>query len=201
MYDNLTYNYLPTNNKLDHIGDIAGLSAYPLDLENQATDNYTYDNDGNLTKDISENISEITWTADGKVFIVTKSDVPWSSALKARLYQIQTNQIIDTKIVRTFTHYIIYKYDGMGKRIAKLNYRPSLDVFIQLNTSTNLIAIPILRDFGSSGTYYIRDANGEVISTFKACDYFPEANFSHNEFSEWNIYGSEEHWRFAVVKY
>lgn len=103
-----------------------------------------------------------------------------------------------------FTHYIIYKYDAMGRRIAKLNNSPTLDLYITANLSNYMQSqelaglfggemCMLLNECGSDATYYMRDANGEVISVFRSYEYVNVALCGHNEFAEWNIYGSEEH--------
>ena len=66
--DRLSYNYYPGTNRLRYITDAAGVtSAYTGDLESQTnTNNYTYDNNGNLKTD-AQNNSTVSWTIDDKI--------------------------------------------------------------------------------------------------------------------------------------
>ena len=96
--DNLTYNYtvksgrLSVHNRLNSVTEsLTNNSAYSTDIDNgQAADNYRYDEIGNLIADDSEQLTKITWTANGKVRRVTK-----------------TGKKIE------------YVYDGTGNRVVK----------------------------------------------------------------------------------
>ena len=86
--DDMTYTYKANTNQLDKVVD-AALDASDADYpkyndikkkqpggstNGQATGNYTYDAIGNLTSDISESISNISWTVYGKISKIEKSD-------------------------------------------------------------------------------------------------------------------------------
>ncbi len=124
--DNLTYRYNRdaggqlTNNKLRGVADGSGQA---LGVVNQpATDNYTYDEIGNLTGDAQDGI-QIEWTVYGKVKTVTKTD---------------GSQKIE------------YLYDASGNRTVKT----VRTVNLQTNVATVL------------STYYVRDAQGNVLSVY-----------------------------------
>ncbi|MFN0014231.1 MAG: hypothetical protein ACKVU2_06745, partial [Saprospiraceae bacterium] len=52
VMDDLTYNYGTEDNRLLHVDDAqTNTAAYPEDLEDQSSGNYTYDENGNLTND------------------------------------------------------------------------------------------------------------------------------------------------------
>jgi len=89
--DNLNYRYLPGTNQLDHVDDNVSATNYSIDIDDQDTLNYTYDQIGNLTKDVAEGITNISWTVYGKISSISKSD--------------GTN--------------IQYTYDASGNRISK----------------------------------------------------------------------------------
>lgn len=61
IFDN--YNYVGPQNRLEHIDD----AVTSLGMADQVTDNYEYDEIGNLVKDENEEIEEIRWTVYGKV--------------------------------------------------------------------------------------------------------------------------------------
>ena len=95
--DQLTYYYKPNTNQLDHINDAVSASAYPNDIDAQSSGNYSYDAIGELVGDNASNISNITWTAYGKIKSIAKPH--------------QSPSTVDTTI--SFT------YDASGNRISK----------------------------------------------------------------------------------
>lgn len=70
--DNLSYTYKPSTNQLDHVSDAVPANNYSIDIDNQSTLNYTYDQIGNLSKDIAEGIDTILWTVYGKIDSIHK---------------------------------------------------------------------------------------------------------------------------------
>jgi len=81
-------------NQLNHVNDNAVNSQYTEDIKDQATDNYKYDEIGNLIKDDAEGITNIVWNVYGKIESISKTK-----------NDISTN--------------IIYGYDATGNRISK----------------------------------------------------------------------------------
>jgi RHS repeat-associated protein len=77
--DSLNYKYNRdvngniVNNRLNHVRDAVGNSNYTVDIDNQSSNNYTYDNIGNLKTDAAESISNINWTVYGKIKSVSKT--------------------------------------------------------------------------------------------------------------------------------
>lgn len=77
--DNLTYSYNLSgvklvNNRLRHVQDVISDGNYTEDIDNQAADNYTYDAIGNLKTDTKDGISNITWSVQGKILSITKTN-------------------------------------------------------------------------------------------------------------------------------
>jgi RHS repeat-associated protein len=103
--DNLAYNYekypltdKKVNNKLLQVNDGVAGKPYIDDIENQAlSENYQYDEIGNLTHDDKENLDKIEWTVYGKIQSITKTD----------------------------GSQILYTYDPYGNRVSKLVTPPS----------------------------------------------------------------------------
>jgi hypothetical protein len=77
--DSLNYKYNRdvngniVNNRLNHVRDAVSNSNYTVDIDNQSSNNYTYDNIGNLKTDAAETISNINWTVYGKIKSVSKT--------------------------------------------------------------------------------------------------------------------------------
>lgn len=67
------YNYSGKLNRLSYLADAVAAGAYPDDIDNQAANNYAYDEIGNLTRDTKEEIAAIEWTVHGKVKKITRT--------------------------------------------------------------------------------------------------------------------------------
>ena len=109
LIDNLTYRYhepvagKKTQNRLYHVND-AATGTYTEDIEDMGVfvsggnvntaNNYAYDNEGRLIKDVQEKIAKIIWRVDGKV---------------KEIQRISGSSKRNTK----------FDYDAMGNRIAK----------------------------------------------------------------------------------
>jgi RHS repeat-associated protein len=99
--DNLTYNYYTDKNQLQRVDDNVPAVNYTEDIDGQTNfNNYTYDEIGNLKKDLAEGITNINWTVYGKISSITK-----------------------VKNGETTT--INYTYDASGNRITKTVIPPA----------------------------------------------------------------------------
>jgi RHS repeat-associated protein len=108
--DNLTYNYHNNSNgqllsnRLYHVNDNVPASTTTNDIDDQGSfvagttinqsNNYQYDEEGRLVRDLQENIAKITWRNDGKIKEITRT----ASATQKNC---------------------TFEYDAMGNRIAK----------------------------------------------------------------------------------
>lgn len=140
IMDDLEYFLDPNeiNNRLNYVSDnIATL--FDGDIEPQNQDNYIYDDDGNLTTDVQENI-DIFWNNFGKVDSIQEKNGRWALG---------------------------FSYDAGGNRIEKRYHQTGL-------------AIDLF-------TYYIRDAQGNVMATYKR-----EITSTGEKYSllDWSVYGS-----------
>lgn len=148
--DNLTYNYYNVTgkkqqNRLYLVDDAVTSTAYTDDIDDQGTfnnipttvndgvtNNYKYDEIGNLIKDNQEEILKIEWTVYGKI----KKIIRTSASVKPDLE---------------------FKYDASGNRIAKI-VKPD-GSSLENGGADN----PTLW----ATTYYARDAQGNILSTYK----------------------------------
>ena len=122
LIDNFTYNYTTGTNQLTHVDDALGASVLGDDLADQAADNYTYTEIGELLTDDQEEIAEIKWKVTGKVHKIIRESTSDKSNLE-------------------------FVYDAMGNRILKIETDAGTDELIKK-------------------TYYIRDAQGNVMSIY-----------------------------------
>lgn len=111
--EEMSYKYQYANGKLQrnrlyHINDAVSASVDNTDIDDQGTfdplstninqnNNYKYDEEGRLVRDIAEDIAKITWRVDGKV------------------KEIQRGSDTSKRFIR-------FDYDAMGHRIAKHVY-------------------------------------------------------------------------------
>jgi RHS repeat-associated protein len=111
--EDMSYQYQYANGKLQrnrlyHINDAVASTTDLTDIDDMGTfnstvstintnNNYSYDEEGRLTKDVQEEISKIVWRVDGKVKEIQRGS-------------------------DTSKRYIRFDYDAMGHRIAKHVY-------------------------------------------------------------------------------
>jgi YD repeat-containing protein len=72
--DSLTYHYKQGSNKLDWIDDAVSSSNYKADVDQQEAANYAYDSIGNLVKDKSAGIKNISWNIYGNIAEIIKEN-------------------------------------------------------------------------------------------------------------------------------
>ncbi|GAL87795.1 RHS repeat-associated core domain-containing protein [Sporocytophaga myxococcoides] len=125
-YETIANGYTRNTNRLRSVSDAVGNGNYADDIDNQANNNYDYDEIGNLKSDVQEGIATIEWTVSGKISKVTRSSVSSKSDLE-------------------------FKYDAQGNRLAKIE-KPAAT---KGDASTWIT------------TFYVRDASGNVMSTYE----------------------------------
>lgn len=153
VMDKLNYEYKLNgtkllDNRLYHVTENAPLSPYTDDIESQGTfnatastinqlNNYRYDAEGKLIKDITEGV-EITWNILNKVASIRKSDNTYSPAEP---------------------YDILFEYDAAGNKIVKrVKY---------VNTNGTLPGggTVDLR-LNNDATYYVRDVSGNIMAVY-----------------------------------
>jgi RHS repeat-associated protein len=174
--ENLTYRYVKDGsgrtiqNRLYHVNDVAASSYSETDIDDQGTyapalqtintaNNYGYDEIGNLQRDNQEGIASIEWTVYGKIKSITRA-------------------FGFTKVVNGQTIYpsdLEFSYDAAGNRISKIE-KP------RNSTGQGRVGEWIT-------TYYIRDAQGNILSIYKKLNDI-QAQASSFMLSERTIYGS-----------
>ena len=102
VMDDLTYSYGTGTNRLLRVTDNVPDASYGLaagdvaDMDNQGANNYTYDEIGNLVKDVKEGLTNVKWSVYGKILEITR-----------------------TANAANPVQRITYTYDAQGSRISK----------------------------------------------------------------------------------
>jgi RHS repeat-associated protein len=148
------------------VSDAIADGIYNVDIDNQTTNNYTYDAIGNMVNDQQEDIS-IVWNAYGKV---------------AEVVPVQATVPAEQK------PHIVYTYGADGNRVKKfVNKKPAYaDGVIDKLTITDPRDVEI--------TYYMRDASGNIMAVYEQLhDFNTEANsyFAKLNQIEVPLYGSD----------
>lgn len=127
FYDNFSYNYHANQkNRLMSVDDNVGNNTVMTDdVDDQNTNNYTYNAIGQLISDSQENIANIEWTVTGKerkISIVGANDVEFVyDALGNRVMKIEMG-INDEGALYTY-----YVYDASGNIMSTYSRAVTLD--------------------------------------------------------------------------
>lgn len=158
--DSLTYNYnldaqgRLVNNQLTYVRDRVNNSTahsgnYTVDVEDQAAGNYTYDAIGNLTSDVQEGITSITWNAYGKMTEIKRTATAANPVTDIQFFydaganrigkRVEYNgaSVIYTWYVRDASGNVVAVYNGAGVGIQYAGYSLSLKE-LQLYGSSRL---------------------------------------------------------------
>jgi len=145
VMDDFTYVYDATKiNQLTQIKEpnlLASNEDNDLDGNEQGGNNYQYNSIGQLTKDISEDISSIEWTVNGKV--------------KRIIFDETLNSNKTTNL-----HSIEFEYDPMGMRLSKkvlIALTDFTQTFYTYDASSNLISTYEYTKRGTIETYKLVD--------------------------------------------
>ncbi|MBI4929917.1 MAG: hypothetical protein HY841_04080, partial [Bacteroidetes bacterium] len=157
-------------NRLYHVNDAVTATAFDDDIDDMGTfdtlavsaaNNYSYDKEGRLEKDLQEGIANIEWMVTGKVKRVTRTATP-----------------VFSKTVNGIPFYpsdLEFNYDALGNRVSKIE-KPRNQTSGALLGSADYIT-----------TFYVRDAQGNVLSVYKQAA--PSLMTSYKQIEK-DIYGS-----------
>ena len=143
--DNLTYNYKSWSNKINYIKDDKLSSNYTVDIDAQASGNYSYDEIGNLSMDKGNNVNSITWNVWNKPVKVTKS----SGETIEFTYDAMGNRISKKSTSGSTIAYTYYILDAKGNTVAAYDESAST---ANTNKTLSLKEIPITAS-SRIGTY------------------------------------------------
>ena len=153
--DNMSYDYYPNTNQLAHVTDAtADFSGYSDIKQGMITNNYEYDELGNLIKDPSEEIYDIEWTVYGKVKSITRENNSSKPDLEFK-YDAMGNRIMKLEKPRTGSGldnenewvYSYYQYDAGGNMLAIYDKRY---LHISGNNYQTVLKVKEMNLYGSS---------------------------------------------------
>ena len=134
--DDMVYSYKANTNQLDKVVDNAADAAageydkyndlkrtQPNGSQGQQSGNYTYDAIGNLTSDVSEGISNISWTVYGKIGSVTKTN----GTTVSYTYDASGNRVSKTVVSQGLSKTTYYVRDASGNVMALYEKRSDLN--------------------------------------------------------------------------
>ena len=99
LYDNLQYAYYPNTNRLQRVSDAVSASLKDYDLDAQSTNNYTYNLIGQLTGNLSENMTYL-YNSSG---LVTQANLGANPFMK--LYYNERGQRIKKETFKAISPY------------------------------------------------------------------------------------------------
>ena len=174
-FDSLTYYYNIQNgnkvqNRLYLVKDTIPASVMTDDIDDQGhfngslasinlTNNYSYDQIGNLVKDSAEGIAKIDWTVYGKIKRIT--------------HRTGYSRLINGNTV--YPPDLEFNYDAAGNRISKI-VKPRIATGVK----------PVINYVS---TYYVRDAQGNVLSVYNEKDSAAISSLYFTQ-TERHLYGS-----------
>jgi RHS repeat-associated protein len=151
--DNLTYHYNAGTNQLNHISDAVSSGNYPNDLDDQSSDNYSYDETGNLTRDQQAGITtDMTWSVYGKLLTIPSRSISYQ-------YDAAGNRIgktvgsDNTWYVRDAQGNILATYSGSGMALQEQDLYGSSRLGM-VDSPAALTSTPQYLDHLGSGTLF-----------------------------------------------
>ncbi|MFH0893269.1 MAG: hypothetical protein V2A54_02435 [Bacteroidota bacterium] len=122
--DELAYHYYSGTNKLEWVDDAVTSGNYPEDIDDQSSNNYTYDAIGQLIHDEQEEIETVEWNMYGKVSKIVRK----VNSVKPQVeYEYNANGDLICGIEKPYNHLnddiywtkIFYSLDAMGNVMAE----------------------------------------------------------------------------------
>jgi RHS repeat-associated protein len=171
IMDNLTYNYYTGTNKLNYITDPVSAGSYATDIDNQSASNYTYDANGNMTRDAQSNLRYVLYNIHNlpTMLCYQNGTSVWM------MYNANGSRIFK----RDQNNYAKYYYNGAdGKTKA---YQGTSDLWMTYITEGAEVDGYIKRiNTSLSRYYYVKDHVGSIRVTVASAgdivaynDYYP----------------------------
>ena len=95
LMDHFVYQLHSGTNRLNSVDDYQ-TTAYPLDLEDQANNNYNYDAKGRLQSDVTGNITAMEWYDNDKLKSITKNGITTTFQYNARGHRVSKKDLNKT---------------------------------------------------------------------------------------------------------
>ncbi len=183
IMDSLKYFYKTNTNQLTRISDTVADNAFANDIDNELANNYTYDNTGNLTKDVKNGIDSIYWTVYGKVSQVNKHN----GTIIKYTYDATGNRIsetvggVTTWYVRDATGNVMTVYTA-GNSIVNGGDLTQSEIFIYGSSRIGTVkpAIDVQSPTGLSGTHLHWLDSGYIYNFIRGQKFYELSNHLGN---------------------
>ena len=177
---------LKLTNQLSYVTDTKASGNHADDIDNQSNSfNYQYDEIGNLTKDISEEIEKIEWTVYGKIRRITRTATSTKPDLEFE-YTPDGHRAVKIIIpknstMRTYTYYV---RDAQGNIMATYSrqFQKTIDYanlsYTQVNTKLTEKTSPesfawFVANAHASGATGLKNAlKNDILSSSATTDWF-----------------------------
>ncbi|MGV0923422.1 DUF6443 domain-containing protein [Empedobacter tilapiae] len=194
--DELTYDYQGNSNKLLNVSDdttedgFNDKNKYSGTTANDARNDYMYDLNGNLTKDLNKGISKITYN-----FLNLPTEVLWengdkisyvydANGVKLEKY-VQKNQLSSNKVTYYINGFQYYKAAGRGSQ-SLLQFFPTVEGYVNVTDGTAFNYVYNYTDhLGNVRLSYQKEANGSL-KVLEENNYYP-FGLKHSAYNNTNL--------------
>jgi hypothetical protein len=170
LMDNLVYNYYGGTNRLNYISDGVPSGSYGSDIDNQTSGNYTYDGNGNATRDLGNGVTSISYNIRNLPVTLVRNGFSYT-------YSYDAN---DLRIYSSGSwKFYVNGADGKTEAVVDVS-NPGI---ITHNIWGNDLIGQVKRNGGFTRYYHLKDHLGSVRVTVDA-----DANVvAYDDFDPWGM--------------
>jgi len=170
LMDNLVYNYYGGTNRLNYISDGVPSGSYGSDIDNQTSGNYTYDGNGNATRDLGNGVTSISYNIRNLPVTLVRNGFSYT-------YSYDAN---DLRIYSSGSwKFYVNGADGKTEAVVDVS-NPGI---ITHNIWGNDLIGQVKRNGGLTRYYHLKDHLGSVRVTVDA-----DANVvAYDDFDPWGM--------------
>ncbi|WP_250253694.1 RHS repeat-associated core domain-containing protein [Chryseobacterium sp. Marseille-Q3244] len=167
LIDDLTYVYKPNSNKLLKVIDESNQSGGFSDRTNTG-DDYDYDDDGNLTKDLNKGITKIIYN-----YLNLPSEVVWNTTKKVIYSYDADGMKISKKVIEGNNVSETLYLDGFQYKNNVLQFFPTAKGYVNVNNGNTFNYVYNYEDYlGNVRLSYQKEADGSL-KVLEMNNYYP----------------------------
>lgn len=211
-----------TSNRLRHVKDTVPAGNYNMDIDNQADNNYVYDNAGNLKSDLAAGISNITWNSYGKISGMVKTD----GTTISYAYDVLGNRITKTVVpqgvaANTVTTFYVRDMHGSvlsvyektnsrlewqeqhlygGARLGILNPELGVNTGATINSAYTNAGDPILNGVEGRRRFELINHLGNVMATVSDRKIPHSSNGTTIDYYDAEIMSAQDYYPFGMLQ-